>query len=63
MGQWKPSDDFLLIQSVIQLNDLNEVKQLTKFSNDFSLKEIKDRWYAIMYNKPISKYSNNLIQW
>lgn len=55
MGKFKPQDDFLLIQSVLQLNDLEEVKKLTKFTRKFTFKELKERWYAIMYDGPISK--------
>ena len=55
MGKFKPQDDFLLIQGVLQLNDLGEVKNLTKFTRGFTLKELKERWYAILYDGPISK--------
>ncbi len=55
MGKWKPQDDFQLIQSVIQLNDLSDVHEVTKFTRKFSLKEIRDRWNAILYDAPISR--------
>lgn len=55
MGKWKPQDDFLLIQSVIQLNNLDEVLKLTKFTRNFTYQEVKDRWYAVLYDVPISR--------
>ena len=55
MGKWRPQDDFLLIQAVMQLNDLKEVHLLTHFSQKLSLTEVRERWYAILYDRPISK--------
>ena len=55
MGKWRPQDDFLLIQAVMQLNDLKEVHLLTHFSQKISLNEVRERWYAILYDRPISK--------
>jgi len=55
MGKWLPADDFLLIQSVTQLNDLKAVCKLTKFSRKFTLKEVKERWFAILYDSKISR--------
>ncbi len=55
MGKWKAQDDFQLIQSVIQLNNFSDVLKLTKFTRKFSLKELRDRWNAILYDAPISK--------
>lgn len=55
MGKWKASDDYLLIQAVTQLSCLDAVHKCTQFSIKFSLKEIQERWYAILYDAPISK--------
>lgn len=55
MGKWKPQDDFLLIQSVTQLNSLEETLGLTEFTSNFSIQDLKERWYSIMYDAPISK--------
>jgi predicted nucleic acid-binding protein len=55
MGKWLPADDFLLIQSVTQLNDLQAVCKLTQFSRKFTLKEVKERWFAILYDSKISR--------
>lgn len=62
MGKWKPEDDFLLIQSVTQLNSLEETFELTRFTIDLSIQDIKERWYAIMYDAPISKMIYNNIK-
>lgn len=55
MGKWKPSDDYLLIQSILHVEDLGEVHNLTKFSKKFTLKELENRWFAILYDAPISR--------
>jgi hypothetical protein len=56
MGKWQPSDDYLLIQSILQLSCLKAVHQCTKFSAKFTIKELQERWYAILYDPSISKY-------
>lgn len=55
MGKWKPSDDYLLIQSILHVEDLAEVHNLTKFSKKFTQKELENRWFAILYDAPISR--------
>ena len=55
MGKWQASDDYLLIQSVLQLSCLKAVHQCTKFSTSFTIKELQERWNAILYDAPISK--------
>lgn len=59
MGKWKPEDDFLLIQSIMQLDCLEDVHMLTKFTKKFTLNELNERWYAILYDAPISKLIYN----
>ena len=55
MGKWKPADDLLLIESILHLNNMNDVCHLVKFSERFSKKEIEERWHAILTDIPISK--------
>lgn len=55
LGRWKPADDFALILSVQQVNDLFAVHRGVKFSCKFSLQEIEDRWYALLYCAPIQR--------
>ncbi|KAL3854849.1 hypothetical protein ACJMK2_014088 [Sinanodonta woodiana] len=55
LGRWKPQDDLALIASVQQTNDLTAVHLGVKFSCKFTLKEIQERWYALLYDPMISK--------
>ena len=55
MGKWTPHDDYLLIQGVMQLMSIEDVHKVIKFSQRFTAKELEDRWYAVLYDVPISK--------
>ncbi|XP_067686518.1 microspherule protein 1-like [Haliotis asinina] len=55
LGRWKAQDDLALITAVQQTNDLTGVYQGVKFSCRFTLKEIQERWYALLYDPVISK--------
>lgn len=54
LGRWRPTDDLMLISAVQQTNDLAAVYLGIKFSCRFTLREIEERWYALLYNPQIS---------
>lgn len=55
LGRWKATDDLLLINAVLQTTELTSVHLGVKFSCRFTLREIKERWYALLYDPVISK--------
>ena len=55
LGRWKATDDLALINAVQLTRDLGSVFKGVKFSCHFTLAEIQERWYALMYDFVISK--------
>lgn len=55
LGRWRPTDDLMLISAVQQTNDLAAVHLGVKFSCRFTLQEVEERWYALLYDPQLSK--------
>jgi len=62
MGCWTPSDDYLLITSILHVCDLEKIHERVKFSMPFTLQNIQDRWQCLLYHGPISKMIVTKIQ-
>ncbi|XP_022914265.1 microspherule protein 1 isoform X2 [Onthophagus taurus] len=55
LGRWKPTDDLALIIGIQQTNDLKMVHLGTKFSCRFTVQELQQRWYALLYDHAVSR--------
>jgi len=62
LGRWKATDDLALITAVGQTKDLGTVIKGVKFSCHFTLAELQERWYALMYDPIISKLAMEAIR-
>lgn len=55
LGRWKPTDDLALIIGIQQTNDIKTVHRGLKFSCKFTVQELSNRWYSLLYDESISR--------
>ena len=55
LGRFKPTDDLALVINIQQTNDIKTVHRGTKFSCKFTIQELSNRWYSLMYDESISR--------
>lgn len=62
LGRWKPTDDLGLIIGVQQTCDLVTVHRGVKFSCKFTLAEVQERWYALLYDPTVSRIAQQAMK-
>lgn len=62
MGRWKPTDDILLIDAVESLGTLSSAYVAVKFSCRFTIEEVQERWYALLYDPVISSLARQAVK-
>ncbi|XP_047493907.1 microspherule protein 1-like isoform X1 [Penaeus chinensis] len=62
LGRWKPTDDLSLIIGVQQTCDLVTVHRGVKFSCKFTLAEVQERWYALLYDPTVSRIAQQAMK-
>eukprot|EP00123_Amoebidium_parasiticum_P010461 comp20119_c0_seq1/m.24830 comp20119_c0_seq1/g.24830 ORF comp20119_c0_seq1/g.24830 comp20119_c0_seq1/m.24830 type:complete len:367 (-) comp20119_c0_seq1:402-1502(-) len=55
--RWRHVDDMALINGMQQVGNIVQVYRATKFSRPYTLKELRERWQALLYDKTASRRS------
>lgn len=55
LGRFKPTDDLALIIGIQQTNDIKTVHRGVKFSCKFTVQELSNRWYSLLYDEVICR--------
>ncbi|CAI4229966.1 unnamed protein product [Auanema sp. JU1783] len=61
LKSWTRNDDVALITAVTHVCDLKTVFENVEFSKDYSLVEIEERWYQLMYDDVLSRQAKKRI--
>uniref|UniRef100_A0A914I9D8 FHA domain-containing protein n=1 Tax=Globodera rostochiensis TaxID=31243 RepID=A0A914I9D8_GLORO len=60
--RWNVDDDIALIAAVTHVSDLNVVYNQMKFSKRYSLAEIEERWYDLLYDEQTSNLARKRME-
>ncbi|VDL82362.1 unnamed protein product [Nippostrongylus brasiliensis] len=55
LRRWTAADDVALVTAVTHCHDLRAAYGSLKFSRQYSLEEIEERWYQLMYDDTLSR--------